>query len=278
MKLDISNIIKNLKKNGYITLKTIIPQKISNQAKLDILKLKRNLKKNKKFIDEASLKGQEIIRDLPLRNSDAFLKFIDLKSVMKILEKIFNDSFILDNMMASNSLNVLKKYDRKIHIDSQLPINQFNFTTDVVVMIYLDKFKIENGATKVWPGSHKSGSRIHHEKMINKKKFNKPKYLIGEKGSISIMLGQTWHQVGKNTTNNDRWSIFLHYKRWWMKPSTNFLKCGKKIFKKLNSKQKELFGFNSISPSYDFINKTKKIYTLRKVKSLSKNYKKVLNY
>ena len=278
MKLDISNIIKNLKKNGYITLRTIIPQKISNQAKLDILKLKRNLKKNKKFIDEASLKGQEIIRDLPLRHSEAFLKFIDLKLIMKILEKIFHDSFILDNMMASNSLNVLNKYDRKIHIDSQLPINQFNFTTDVVVMIYLDKFKIENGATKVWPGSHKSGARIHHEKKINKKKFNKPKYLTGNKGSVSIMLGQTWHQVGKNITNDDRWSIFLHYKRWWMKPSTNFLKCGKKIFKKLNPKQKELFGFNSISPSYDFTNKTKKIYTLRKIKSLSKDYKKVLNY
>ena len=175
MKLDISNIIKNLKKNGNINLRTIIPQKISNQAKLDILKLKRNLKKNKKFIDEASLKGQEIIRDLPLRHSEAFLKFIDLKLIMKILEKIFHDSFILDNMMASNSLNVLNKYDRKIHIDSQLPINQFNFTTDVVMMIYLDKFKIENGATKVWPGSHKSGARIHHEKKINKKKFNKRK-------------------------------------------------------------------------------------------------------
>ena len=85
-------------------------------------------------------------------------------------------------------------------------------------------------------------------------------------------------ELKENITNDDRWSIFLHYKRWWMKPSTNFLKCGKKIFKKLNPNQKELFGFNSISPSYDFTNKTKKIYTLRKIKSLSKDYKKVLNY
>ena len=278
MKLNIFNIIKSLKKNGHITLDTTIPQKICNQAKLDILKLKKNLKKNKKFIDEGFLKGQEIIRDLPLRHPEAFLKFIDLKSIMKVLENIFHDSFILDNMMASNSLNVLNKYDRKIHIDSQMPVNQFNLTTDVVAMIYLDKFRIKNGATKVWPGSHKSGLRIHHEKKINKKKISESKYLIGQKGSISIMLGQTWHQVGKNITEEDRWSIFLHYKRWWMKPSTNFLKCGKKIFSKLNTKQKELFGFTSISPSYDFTNKTKKIYTLRKVKSIPKDYNKVLNY
>lgn len=277
MKINISNIIKSLKKNGHVSLGKIIPQKTCNQAKLDILKLQKNLKKNKKFIDEASIKGQEIIRDLPLRHPEAFLKFTDLKSIMKILENIFHDNFILDNMMASNSINVLNKHDTKIHIDSQMAINQFNLTTDVVAMIYLDKFKIENGATKVWPGSHKSGVRIHREKKFNKK-FSKSKYLIGDKGSVSIMLGQTWHQVGKNITHEDRWSFFLHYKRWWMKPSTNFLKCGKKIFKKLNPKQKELFGFNSISPSYDFNIKTKKIYTLRKIKSISKNYNKALNY
>ena len=84
MKINISNIIKSLKKNGHVSLGKIIPHKTCNQAKLDILKLQKNLKKNKKLIDEASLKGQEIIRDLPLRHPEAFLKFTDLKSIMKI--------------------------------------------------------------------------------------------------------------------------------------------------------------------------------------------------
>ena len=58
--------------------------------------------------------------------------------------------------MASNSINVKKKYSRKVHIDSQLPINNFEFTTDVIVMINIDDFKINNGATNVWPNSHKN--------------------------------------------------------------------------------------------------------------------------
>ena len=61
----------------------------------------------------------------------------------------------------------------------------------------------------------------------------------------------------------------------WRPPTLYKIEFAKKV---LNPKQKELFGFNSISPSYDFTNKTKKIYTLRKIKSLSKDYKKVLNY
>ena len=78
--------------------------------------------------------------------------------------------------MASNSINV-KKYSRKVHIDSQLPINNFEFTTDVIVMINIDDFKINNGATKVWPNSHKSGIRIHHKKK-NWKNF---KYIVSLK-------------------------------------------------------------------------------------------------
>ena len=53
--------------------------------------------------------GQQIIRDLVLRDPETFLKLIDNKKIIKILGSIFNDSFILENIMASNSVNVKKK-------------------------------------------------------------------------------------------------------------------------------------------------------------------------
>ena len=278
MKFSVQNIIKKLKNNGHVTLNKAISQKLCNQAKLNILKLHNSLKKNKKFNDEASSRGQQIIRDLPLRDPDAFLIFANLKIIMKVLKNIFNDHFILDNMMASNSINVESNYDRKVHIDSQMPINQFSLTTDVVAMIYLDDFKIKNGATKAWPGSHKSGIRIHHEKNANKKILRKPKYLIGPRGSISFLLGQTWHQVGVNLTEESRWAIFLHYKRWWMKPSTDFTKCGRTIFNKLNNENKKLFGFTSISPKFNLKKKLKNIYMIRNINNVSKNYSKALKH
>ena len=43
-----------------------------------------------------------------------------------------------------------------------------------------------------------------------------------------------------------------------MKSSTDFTKCGPKIFKLLTNKQKELFGFTSISPNLIFQKKPKK--------------------
>lgn len=261
-----------LEKKGYSILQNVIKKKECDLLKKKLETLYKNLKKNPHFIDEVSHKGQIIIRDLPIRDPDIFLKYSSLNKILAIVGKVFKDKFILDNMMASNSLNVGNKFDTKVHIDSQLPINSINFTTDVVVMICLDNFEVSNGATKVWPGSHRSGRRIHHEKNNNiNKKF---KYLVAPRGSASVLLGQTWHQVGKNVSHKSRWSIFLHYKRWWMKPSTDFTFCGPKIFKKLTTKQKELFGFTSIPPRYDFKKKTKKVHTLRKVTSLKKDYKK----
>ena len=267
--------IYQLKKKGYTIISDLISKKECSYLKKKLEILYNNLKKNQSFIDEGSKKGQIIIRDLPLRQPEVFLKYFSLNKILKILSKIFNDKFILDNMMASNSINVKKKYSRKVHIDSQLPINNFEFTTDVIVMINIDDFKINNGATKVWPNSHKSGIRIHHKKKKIGKNF---KYIVSPKGSASIMLGQTWHQVGRNISNETRWSFFIHYKRWWMKSSTDFTKCGPKIFKLLTNKQKELFGFTSISPKFDFSKKTKKIYNLKNVKKLKKNYFENLDY
>ena len=270
-----STTLFELEKKGYSIIQNVL-----KKEECDLLKNKleiqyKSLKKNPHFIDEGSHRGQIIIRDLPIRDPNIFLKYSSLNSILAIVGKVFGDKFILDNMMASNSLNVGKKFNSKVHIDSQLPINSIKFTTDIIVMICLDDFEASNGATKVWPGSHRSGRRIHHEKNRNvSKKF---KYLVAPRGSASILLGQTWHQVGKNISNKSRWSIFLHYKRWWMKPSTDFTFCGTKIFKMLTNKQKELFGFTSIPPRFDFKRKTKKIHTLRKVTSLKKTYEKNLN-
>ena len=51
---------------------------------------------------------------------------------------------------------------------------------------------------------------------------------VAPKGSLSNILGQLWHQIGKNFNNDRRWAILIHYKRWWIKPSTDFTKCGTK--------------------------------------------------
>jgi ectoine hydroxylase-related dioxygenase (phytanoyl-CoA dioxygenase family) len=175
-------------------------------------------------------------------------------------------------------VNVKNHYSALVHIDAHLASNINNNTSDVVVLFCLDDFTKENGATKIWPGSHLSGVRIQNSKNYKKLIKKKNVYVEGKKGSIFFFLGQTWHQIGKNVTNNSRWGILCHYKRWWIKPSTDYTKCGAKIYSKLNQNQKKLFGFNSISPKFNFKTQSRMLKTLRKSSVLNLSYKKVINF
>ncbi len=266
--------LSNLKKNGYVIIKNQLSGKKCNQVKKNLIKLKNKI--DKKKFNHNSLFGQFTIRDLVLRDTKNYIKFIDYKPVINILEKVFNDEFILENCMASCSTKPTKKFKTPIHIDCHLPIKEYENTTDIVVIFCLDDFTSQNGSTRFWPKSHKSGKRVQALKKI--KSHNKFKILTAKKGSIIIFLAQLWHQIGENISNEDRWAIFCHYKRWWIKPSTDFTKCGEKIFKMLNYNQKKLFGFNCITPRFNLKKKSRNMKTLRDISNIQNEYKKIINY
>ena len=277
MRKKIGEIQKKLNKSGYCIVKNVLNPRICIQYASVLEKVAKKLKLNLNYKDELSKYGQVVIRDLVLRDPKNFLKLIDINLVSEVLKKVLKDKFILDNCMASNSTSVKRNYKALVHIDSHIPSSEIKNTSDVVVLFCLDNFTKKNGATKIWPGSHLSGVRIQNEKkyLIRKKKF---KFVEAPRGSVVFFLGQTWHQIGKNQDDASRWGILCHYKRWWIKPSTDFTKCGPKVFKMLNNKQKELFGFNSISPKFNFKKQIKQLKTLRKISNIGKDYLKTLSY
>lgn len=277
-KFKVKQIVKNLFSDGFCIIENYVTKKKCDDLVKNIENLNNSLSKNKNFKDENSRNGQIIIRDLPLRKPEKFLELIDKKLVTDVLDNIFKDTFILDNCQASGTINVKSNYKTLVHIDSHLPCSIPEHTSDIVVCFCLDDFTKENGATKIWPKSHLSATRIQNDKNYKKKIKKKSFDCVAKKGSIIFFLGQTWHQIGKNNTQKKRWGILCHYKRWWIKPSTDWTKCGPKIFKKLNQKQKELFGFTSISPKFNLKTKTRTLKTLRKFKQLDNNYFKTIHY
>ena len=54
-------------------------------------------------------------------------------------------------------------------MDLHLPCNSPENTSDIVICYCLNNFTKENGATKIWPKSHLSSTRIQNDKNYNKK-------------------------------------------------------------------------------------------------------------
>lgn len=235
------DIIKHLEQFGYAIQKNVISEDECNKM-TDALDEIENKQKQDGML--CSTDSQTVLFNVHLEYPELFLDKINIKPVMDVLNTIFQDKFILSNFNASKSG---KKGGKRVHIDSRIPITNFQNTFQVAVLLCLDDFTEKNGGTIVWPFSHKSDSdpRNIRDKMDIKGGIT----AIAPKGSIVYTLGQTWHDVGPNIDGSRRWGIIGYYSRWWVKPTFDFTQCGEKIFSLLNNQQKELLGFTSKPPS-----------------------------
>tara|TARA_R110002096_G_scaffold85802_1_gene197841 strand:+ start:196 stop:1014 length:819 start_codon:yes stop_codon:yes gene_type:complete len=135
---------------------------------------------------------------------------------------------------------------QQLHIDSSYPGPPFPLM--VVVIIMLDDFSIENGATRVVPGSHRNLSYPE-----NGKKYEEEISVPGEAGTVIVFDGSLWHGGGKKVLEGSRWGVILTYGRWWMKPSFDFSKnMPDNIWNGLTDSQKDLLGFRCNPPKDEF--------------------------
>ena len=278
---DIGKVVDDIHELGYGKLESVLPKTLCEDladAADDIEKSKLKLIKEKSLITKTLSKsiknGQTFIRNVILDKPELFMPLIDLKPIMLVLERIFKDIFILDGLGISKSHKITKKKFTRTppHVDSHIVSPSKNHILDIVACICLDDFTKFNGATKVWPKSHKSGVLIHKDPKYKNKIPSGAIDLQCLKGDIFFFTGQTWHQIGENKNNKRRWGVLSHYKRWWIKPSIDYTKCGKNIFKKLNDMQKILLGFTSRTPSPQ----SGRLKTILDISNLSDDYDKAI--
>ena len=155
---DIVKVVNDIHESGYGKLGVCLPKTLCEDlanAADDIEKDKLKLIEQKSLITKTLSKsiknGQTFIRNVILDKPELFMPLIDLKPIMLVLEKIFNDIFILDGLGISKSQKITK---RKFtitppHVDSHIVSPNKNHILDIVACICLDDFTKYNGATKV---------------------------------------------------------------------------------------------------------------------------------
>ena len=261
---DIKNVLLDLTNFGYAKIDKVLPAETcsSLSAMFDEIRLLRDevldnphtedTREEKSFVEAT---GQILMRDIIFQRPDFLLPFINLPPVMQVMSNILDDVVILDAHSASNSYRRDPRYRHppKVHVDSHIAIKEVSQTTHVLVMICLDDFTAGNGGTRVWPGSHKSGVLVHKTPGFADEELPGQLEIHAAKGSMLFMLGQTWHQIGTNIDNSNRWALVFVYTRWWVKPQTDYTQCGEDIFNRCNTEQKALLGFSSRPPKNTMI-------------------------
>jgi len=137
-----------------------------------------------------------------------FFKTIDHERVLPLIEAIMGENLILGSLNA----RVVRPGDGNQTLHSDVPIELHRYGEDAPVMMNtvwpLHDYTLENGATRLVPGSHQShlsappeGFEVKHELQA-----------IVPAGSVVILNGQLWHAGGANRTGEKRAAMFGHYR------------------------------------------------------------------
>ncbi len=99
--------------------------------------------------------------------------------------------------------------------DSLYPIEISGLELQIGVMWSLDDFTLENGGTRVIPGSHRFLRSWHLPDLSSWETSVMPR------GSALFYLGSTWHGGGPNQSNRPRMGLINTYSLGWLRQESN---------------------------------------------------------
>jgi|TARA_B100001964_G_scaffold227480_1_gene277476 hypothetical protein len=136
-----------------------------------------------------------------------FFPVIDHDRVLPILEHFLGTSLILGSL---NS-RIVRPGDPDQGLHSDIPGEMLNPVSPVMLntVWMLDEFTREIGATRVIPGTHRSGLALPPEDLELKHVVT----ALAPIGSVLIFNGQTWHGGGANSADRNRHALFGHYRK-----------------------------------------------------------------
>ena len=134
-------------------------------------------------------------------------------------------------------------YIRNIHRDTATYIKDYRFRINV--LLALEDFTDENGATKILPYPFSQNERPTDEYFIKNHKAIKLK-----KGEVLFFNSYLWHCGGENITTKMRPAITLSYNPAYIKQQFDYVRImGDDFFLSATDKTKQVLGYNSRVPA-----------------------------
>lgn len=133
-------------------------------------------------------------------------------------------------------------YVHKIHRDAGTHIQGVKMKINMLVM--LDDFTVENGATQFLDGSHRLEDRPPEGYFADNFRS-----ATAAKGSIVLFNSYLWHRGGVNSTNANRVALTLAYSPPFLKPQLDYARMlGPEYARNLGPLTRQILGYNALTP------------------------------
>ena len=176
-----------------------------------------------------------------LNKGDAFVELAIEPTVSGLMEHLLGADYLLSNIDA----NIAGPGGKPmfLHADqSFVPTPWPPYPLVANVMWMLDDFTPDNGATRVTPGSHRSGRAPD---MTTSDDQTVP--VCGPAGTAMVFDGRLWHQTGANVTEDERrFGILAYYCRPFMRQQENwFVSIDEAVLDRWGQPLRHLLGYDN---------------------------------
>ena len=236
---------EDFQEKGFIIFKGAVEGKIIDEIN-DSLEISYSNARKVQEKNQVDINMDGTIHHLPAHEDDIYLDFLDwlCKSELhQFIRNYFQGNFILNSYGGLKNLPSKPSYVTKVHRDIRFFSGDFPLMLNMLVM--LDDFTIENGATYVLSGSHKISAKPDDETF-----YLKADRVTGKKGDVLFFNSNLWHAAGVNKTQIQRRALTLTFTKPFMKQQLDYSKAiGYDKLKTLSPEMQQLAGFFSRTPS-----------------------------
>ena len=179
---------------------------------------------------------------------DSLARFLETDWVDAYIRQHFDgNAFILNSYGALDNLPFSSKsyaHGQRFHRDVRTYSGDFRLMVNMLVMV--DDFTLENGATKMVPGSHRVAERPDDEEIERR-----TVRLVGPAGSIVLFDSNLWHSAAPNHTQGPRKALTLTFTRPFCKQQMDYPRMLGDDWPR-DERMRQLLGYNARVPAgYD---------------------------
>jgi hypothetical protein len=173
----------------------------------------------------------------------AFLELLERDHGRYLLESYFQGPYILNTYGGLLNLPNDPSYVARVHRDQRTFSGDLHLMAQLLVM--LDDFTEENGATFLLSGSHRAAAKPSDEVF-----FRAASRAVGPAGSIVMFDSNLWHAAGRNGSKRPRRALTLAFTRPFIKQQLDYPRAlGYDREALLPEPLRQLLGYNARVPA-----------------------------
>ena len=239
--MDKDSFREQIDERGWVIVPALVPQRLVERINVELAGAIDNcgLLRAKFGVEEAN----EGIAHHVLGMGGVFLEFIDRLPLQNRLEECLGGKIIVNSFGGFTHKPKGSTYAGAIHRDVHSHFGDATMMLNMLVM--LDEFTPDNGATYMLSGSHRLVDRPEETAF-----FAKADRAVGPAGSVLVFNSQLWHASGHNTSGTERRALTLTFTRPFFKQQMDYPRLvGYDMLASLTENQRQLVGYNSRVPA-----------------------------